>query len=214
LHVIPNALHWPYKPVSAETCLPWLSSFGLRPGEPYFLHIGGNHWYKNRGGAIEIFAELRKLPRYAGARLVMAGGPMNSALQTIAQRHRMGDALLEAVGLSNEQLEALYSCALALLFPSLEEGFGWPILEAQACGCPVVTTDRAPMNDVAGGAAILIDPSQPETAARMIAEGLRDTTRLRSDGLRNAASYTAERMFEECEALYRETATAARSQPR
>jgi ubiquinone biosynthesis protein UbiJ len=70
------------------------------------------------------------------------------------------------------------------------------------------------MNDVAGGAAILIDPSQPETAARMIAEGLRDTTRLRSDGLRNAASYTAERMFEECEALYRETATAARSQPR
>ncbi|MGB9418701.1 MAG: glycosyltransferase family 1 protein [Acidobacteriaceae bacterium] len=214
LYVIPNALHWPYKPVSAETCLPWLTSVGLRPGEPYFFHIGGNHWYKNRGAAIEIFAELRKLPQYAGARLVMAGGPMNSALQTIAQRHRLGDALLEAVGLSNEQLEALYSCALALLFPSLEEGFGWPILEAQACGCPAVTTDRAPMNDVAGGAAILIDPSQPETAARMIAEGLRDTTRLRTDGLRNAASYTAERMFEQCEVLYRETATAARMQRR
>ena len=122
----------------------------------------------------------------------------------------MGDALLEAVGLSNEQLEGLYSCALALLFPSLEEGFGWPILEAQACGCPVVTTDRAPMNDVAGGAAILIDPTQP-AAAGMIAEGLRDTTRLRSDGLRNAASYTAERMFEQCEALYRKTASAART---
>lgn len=209
LHVIPNALHWPYKPVSAEACLPRLTSVGLRPGEPYFFHIGGNHWYKNRGAAIEIFAELRKLPQYAGARLVMAGGPMNSALQALAQKHRLGDALLEAVGLSHEQLEALYSGALALLFPSLEEGFGWPILEAQACACPVVTTDRPPMNDVAGGAAILIDPSQPEAAARAIADGLRDTTRLRSDGLRNAASYTAERMFERCEMLYRETVTAA-----
>jgi glycosyltransferase involved in cell wall biosynthesis len=209
LHVIPNALHWPYKPVSAEANLPGLISVGLRPGEPYFFHIGGNHWYKNRGAAIEIFAELRKLPQYAGARLVMAGGPMNSALHAIAQKHRLSDALLEAVGLSHEQLEALYSGAIALLFPSLEEGFGWPILEAQACGCPVVTTDRAPMNDVAGGAAILIDPSKPDVAAQTISDGLRDTTRLRSDGLRNAASYTAERMFEQCEMLYRETATTA-----
>jgi glycosyltransferase involved in cell wall biosynthesis len=111
---------------------------------------------------------------------------------------------VEAVGLSNEHLQALYSCALATLFPSLEEGFGWPILEAQACGCPVVTTDRRPMNEVAGDAAILINPARPEAAARTIADALRDTTRMRADGLQNAASYTMERMLEQCEALYRE----------
>jgi glycosyltransferase involved in cell wall biosynthesis len=209
LHVIPNALHWPYEPMSADACPPLLMSVGLRPGEPYFFHLGGNHWYKNRGAAIEIFAELRKLPQYAGARLVMAGGPMNAELQAIAQKHELAGALLEAVGLSNEHLQALYSCALALLFPSLEEGFGWPILEAQACGCPVVTTDRPPMNHVAGGAAILIDPAKPGSAARTIADALRDTTRLRSDGLRNAASHTADQMLEQCETLYREVVSAA-----
>jgi glycosyltransferase involved in cell wall biosynthesis len=209
LHVIPNALHWPYKPMSADVCAPYLTSVGLRPGQPYFFHLGGNHWYKNRGAAIEIFAELRKLPQYAGSRLVMAGGPMKPALRAIAKKHRLDDNVLEAVGLSNAHLQALYSCALALLFPSIEEGFGWPILESQACGCPVVTTDRPPMNDVAGGAAILIDPADPKSAARTIANALEDTTRLRSDGLRNAAFYTAERMLEQCEALYRDVVSRA-----
>jgi glycosyltransferase involved in cell wall biosynthesis len=212
LHVIPNALAWPYKPISAEASAPFLASVGLRPDEPYFFHIGGNHWYKNRGAAMAIFAELRKLPQYASARLVMAGGPLLPELRGMAQRHRLGDVLVEAVGLSNKQLEALYSRALATLFPSLEEGFGWPVLEAQACGCPVVTTDRPPMNEVAGGAAILIDPAKPEIAACTIAGALEDTTHMRADGLRNAASYTAERMLEQCEALYREVVNARRMQ--
>jgi glycosyltransferase involved in cell wall biosynthesis len=211
LHIIPNALHWPYQPVSADACAPLLASVGLRPGEPYFFHLGGNHWYKNRGAAIEIFAELRKLPQYAEAKLVMAGGPMNPALRTIAHKYQLDGVLLEAVGLNNDHLQALHNCALALLFPSLEEGFGWPILESQACGCPVVITDRPPMNKVAGGAAILIDPAKPGESARTIADALQDTTRLRSDGLRNAASYTADRMLEQCEALYRKVASMKRS---
>jgi glycosyltransferase involved in cell wall biosynthesis len=185
---------------------------GLRPGEPYFLNVGGNHWYKNRGAAIKIFAELRKLSQYAGARLVMAGGPMVPELRAIAEKCCLGDALVEAAGLSNEQLEALYSGAIAMLFPSLEEGFGWPILEAQACACPVAIRDGPPMNAVAGGAAILIDPAKPESAARTIATALEETTtRMRAEGLRNAATYTAERMLEQCEELYRKVVTATRA---
>jgi glycosyltransferase involved in cell wall biosynthesis len=209
LHVAPNALPWPYKPVSASAAASLLRSIGLRPDEPYFFHLGANHWYKNRGAAIEIFAELRKLPPYAESKLVMAGGPMTPALQAIAEKHRLGNALLEAVGLSNEHLEALYSCTLATLFPSLEEGFGWPILESQACGSPVVIADRPPMNDVAGGAAILVDPGQPTVAARIIANALNDTTQIRADGLRNAASHTTDRMFSQYESLYRDAVAAA-----
>jgi glycosyltransferase involved in cell wall biosynthesis len=209
LHVIPNGLAWPYRPLDVDASAPLLAPLGLLPGEPYFLNVGGNHWYKNRGAAIEIFSELRNLSRYAGARLVMAGGPMMPELRAIAEKCGLGDALVEAAGPSNEQLQALYSGALAMLFPSLEEGFGWPILEAQACGCPVAIRDRPPMNDVAGGAAILIDPAKPESAAQTIATALEETTRMRADGLRNAASYTAGRMLEQCEWLYREIVTAA-----
>ena len=89
LHVVPNALAWPYKPMSAEASAPFLTSVGLRQDEPYFFHIGGNHWYKNRGAAIEIFAELRKLPQYARARLVMAGGPLLPELRAIAQKRQL-----------------------------------------------------------------------------------------------------------------------------
>lgn len=209
LHLVPNAVHWPYKPLDADACAPLLTSVGLRPGEPYFLHVGGNHWYKNRGAVIEIFAELRKLPQYAGARLVMAGGAIKPELRAIAQKHGVDDVLFEGAALSQEQLEALYSCALATLFPSLEEGFGWPILEAQSCGCPVVTTNRRPMKEVGGEAAILIDPAEPATAARTIADALEDTARIRAAGLRNAASYTTDEMLDGCEALYREVISAA-----
>ncbi len=210
LHVVPNALPWPYAPAIRDRCASLLRSVGLEPDARYFFQIGGNHWYKNRGAAIQIFAELCKLPQYAGAKLVMAGGPMTTALREMAGRHQVGEATVEAVGLSSECLQALYSCALATLFPSLEEGFGWPILEAQACGCPVVTTDRPPMNEVAGGAAILIDPTNPENAARTVADALRDPAQMRADGLRNAACYSTERMLERCEGLYHEIATGAR----
>ncbi len=212
LRVVPNALSWPYEPMNAEVSAPFLTSVGLRRDEPYFFHMGGNHWYKNRGAAIEIFAELRKLPQFARARLVMAGGPLLPELRAIAQKRQLREVILEALGLSNEQLNALYSCALATLFPSLEEGFGWPIVEAQACGCPVVITDRPPMNEVAGGAAILIDPAEPTTAARTIACALEDTIGTRARGLRNAASYTTERMLEQCEVLYRDIVNAYRAQ--
>ncbi|MGA9720255.1 MAG: glycosyltransferase family 1 protein [Acidobacteriaceae bacterium] len=210
LHVVPNALPWPYKPMTRDVCTPLLRSAGVQPGEQYFFHIGANHWYKNRGAAIQIFAELRKLPQYGGTKLVMAGGPLTAALREIAERHQVDQAVVEAVGLSNECLQALYSCALATLFPSLEEGFGWPILEAQACRCPVVTTDRPPMNEVSGGAAILIDPAKPETAAQMVADALQDTTQMCIEGLRNAAGYSAERMLERCEALYHEVVAGVR----
>jgi glycosyltransferase involved in cell wall biosynthesis len=212
LHIVANALHWPYRPQGLTERVPMLSSVGLASDEIYFLHLGGNHWYKNRAAAIEIFAELRKLPPYTSARLAMAGGPMTPALQAVAQKHQLGSALLEVAAPSNEQLQALYSGALASLFPSLEEGFGWPILESQACGCPVVIADRRPMTDVAGGAAILIDPSKPVAAAQTIAGALKDTARLRADGLRNAASYTTDRMLERCEALYEKSITAKRAQ--
>jgi glycosyltransferase involved in cell wall biosynthesis len=60
--------------------------------------------------------------------------------------------------IDNKTLQAAYSLARVLLFPSLDEGFGWPIIEAQACGCLVLTTDAAPMNEVGGAHSIYLPP--------------------------------------------------------
>jgi glycosyltransferase involved in cell wall biosynthesis len=98
-------------------------------------------------------------------------------------------------------LQALYSGAHAMLFPSLDEGFGWPILEAQACGCPVITSDQAPMTEIAGEGAILIDARNPVSAAASIAEGLRDRDRWIEAGSRNLARFATDAVVSRyCEA--------------
>jgi glycosyltransferase involved in cell wall biosynthesis len=210
LNVVPNPLHFPYQPISEAARVPFLGELGLPAGQSYFLHVGANHWYKNRAAALAIFHELRRLPRFAGARLVVAGTPLAPELHATALHLGIDDAILEVPGATNQQLQALYSGARALLFPSLEEGFGWPILEAQACGCPVAIIDRPPMNEVAGRAAIFIDPAHPAAAAHTIAIALENPGRLVADGLANAAPYTVDRMLTQCESLYRQLMKPAR----
>jgi glycosyltransferase involved in cell wall biosynthesis len=102
----------------------------------------------------------------------------------------IGDRVKELGSVSNEDLCALYSRAEGLLFPSLEEGFGWPVLEAQASGCPVFTSNRAPMTEVGGDAAVYIDPNNPVTAAEVINQHLDDLQGMRERGLVNAQKFS------------------------
>ena len=101
--------------------------------------------------------------------------------------------------------------AIALLFPSTFEGFGWPIAEAHACGCPVLSADRDPMKEVAGAAAI-IRPLEDE--AGFAADLLRLTdsderARWKAAALDNAKRFSAARMISEYAALYRSLGAAA-----
>jgi len=121
--------------------------------------------------------------------------------KTIAESG-VSDRIIALTGTSNEELETLYSNALALIFPSLEEGFGWPIAEAQACGCPVATTNRPPMTEVAGGTVIFFDPDDPVGAAQAIAAGLRQREQLSEEGLKNVARFDEEKIVEEYRSLY------------
>ncbi len=208
LRVVPNALHYPYAPVDATERAGALRAAGVAESDRYFFHIGGNHWYKNRSAAIEIFAALRRLDGYQQTRLVMAGGPLTEELRAVVRKHRLEANIVEVTGAANAQIAALYSGAVATLFPSLEEGFGWPIVEAQACGCPVVIADRAPMNEVAGDAAILVDTAKPADAAGIICDALRGAGALRVAGMRNAERYSSTKMLDACEAIYREVISA------
>jgi glycosyltransferase involved in cell wall biosynthesis len=196
LAVVPNALNYPYRPMPVGEANAHLRALALADGQPFFVHVGGNQWYKNRLGAVRIFAELAPLPRYERHVLVMAGKPWTDELRELVVKLGMRDRVLERVEVSNEQLRALYSSAEALLFPSLAEGFGWPIAEAQACGCPVVTTDKAPMTDVGGDAAIYIDPADPAGAAAAVAKALQQRDAYCRASLANAARFSTHAMID------------------
>lgn len=120
----------------------------------FFIHVGGNQWYKNRPGVVRLYAQWlrnaeQRLP------LWMVGQEPTAELQALADGVAPAGAVRFLPGLDDGQVRAAYSLATMLLYPSLEEGFGWPIAEAMACGAPVLTTDAAPMTEVAGDAAIL-----------------------------------------------------------
>lgn len=202
--VIPNTLGEYFRPARAQDVRSMQANLGLAAEDEYLLHVGKDSWYKNRPGVLRIFAELRKHSRFSRVKLVMAGAPLPSALRSIASE--LG-GVIECAAPSDAQLRALYTGALALLFPSLEEGFGWPILEAQACGCPVITTDRPPMKEVAGGAAILIDPEAPPAAAEKISRRMHEREALRQAGLENVRLYSRDAVLNRYVEVYRALAS-------
>ncbi|MGH7997504.1 MAG: glycosyltransferase family 4 protein [Opitutaceae bacterium] len=199
--VIANPLSRGFRSARAEDVSAFRSTCGLAAEDEYLLHVGKDNWYKNRPGVLQILAELRKYPRFRQVKCVMAGAALPVALRERAKELR---GVAECVGPSDEQLRALYTGALALLFPSLEEGFGWPILEAQACGCPVITSARPPMNEVAGGAAILVDPEDAQGAAAMIAARMAEREALRQAGLANVRAYSMDSAMDRYCEVYRE----------
>jgi len=127
----------------------------------YCLHVGGNQWYKNREGVIEIYTAWRKQTEWT-LPLLMIGPSPSRAVQQLVERSPFKQDIHFISNLSDEFVRYAYAGANAFLFPSHAEGFGWPIAEAMASGCPVLTTDLAPMTEVAGGAAFLITPRGPE----------------------------------------------------
>jgi alpha-1,3-rhamnosyl/mannosyltransferase len=107
---------------------------------------------------------------------------------------------------SDDELAALYRGARCLVYPSLYEGFGIPVLEAMACGTPVVTSAGGATEEVAGGAAVLVDPRDPAAIAAGIEEAAARRDELRARGLARAAEFTWERVAAATRAVYERAA--------
>jgi glycosyltransferase involved in cell wall biosynthesis len=197
-----NGLNFPFSPLDVALGRAKIKKFGIGTDQRFLLHVGGNGWYKNRIGVLRIFSALKSRPEGKHISLVMAGQAFTSEMQLFLRNNDGGRDVLELINPTNEELRALYSCADLMLFPSLQEGFGWPIIEAQACGCPVVTSDRAPMTEVGGDAAIYIDPHDTDSAAAIIAQRISIRNQPCEKSLKNVKRFSAPQMIGRYLALY------------
>ena len=210
--VVPKGLNHFFRGVVSGVAWRRLAGLGavaapLAPDESFLLNVGGGQWYKNRPGLLRLFHQLRSRHHYAG-RLVMVGKALSPTDRALADSLGFGHALVSLQNVSAPVLEGLYSVADGLLFPSWEEGFGWPVLEAQVCGCRVFTSNRPPMTEVGGEAAVYFDPADPEQAATIVAEALRDTPPFNQAGQRNAGNFTTAAMIDGYLELYARAAHA------
>jgi len=198
-----NGLNYPYAPMDKAEASYRASLLMADETRPFFLHVGGNQWYKNRLGLVAIFSQLHSRPEFSGCRLIMVGKSFTAEMRKLIEKEKLHGDVVELTQLPNEDLRALYSLAEGLIFPSLDEGFGWPIVEAQVCGCPVFTSNRSPMTEIGGTAAVYFDPLDPSAAADEIARAFPRRTDLIQSGLENARRFQAAPMLEAYAELYR-----------
>jgi len=171
-------------------------------GQPYALVVGSLEARKDPLTAIEGFALLGDNE----LRLVFAGpdrGDGAAAREAAAQRGL--EARIEFKGhVSDEELAALYRGAACLVFPSRDEGFGLPLLEAMASGVPVVSTNAGALPEIAGDAAILVESGNPSALAGGIERALADRERLVAAGFERARKFSWATTAERTLAVYRE----------
>lgn len=151
--IVYNGLNKKFKVLKQEEARQILSNqTGIDLSSGYILHVGGNQWYKNRVGVIKIYSAWREIYNNP-VPLLLIGEVPSSALKKEIEESAYREEIFTLSNVTDEYINVAYSGAVALLFPSIAEGFGWPIAEAMGCGCPVITTDEAPMTEVGGDAA-------------------------------------------------------------
>ena len=170
------------RPVAVAELAEVRSRLGLL--QPYLLFVGTKEPRKNLAGLVRAFAHLQD----GDYDLVVVGptgwGDEMTIPSSIAPRVR-------ALGfLPADDLAAVYAGAAVFVYPSFREGFGLPVAEAMVHGTPVVTSRGTSTEEVAGGAAVLVDPNEPADIARGIAEALANATTLAAKGRARAAEMT------------------------
>lgn len=202
--VILNSLNYPYRRLAREEALARLAGVDSFDSEkPFVLHVGTNHARKNRSVVIRAFA---RASRETDCRLVLAGSALSAEMRELIEAEGVADRVTVIVRPSNEVLEALYNTALVLLFPSRYEGFGWPLIEAQACGCPVICSHCGPFAEVVGASAISRDAEDWRGFAEDIVRLAKDAGEREAwiaAGLRNARRFEREQMIAQYVDVYR-----------
>ena len=193
LHLIPEAVdHDLFRPGDRDEAWELVTSrYGVR--ERFVLFVSSLWPYKNCDGLLRAFAKARQ--QLDGRQLVVVGPGRDTEytgrLRALADELGIGRDVVWVGGVPLAETVHFYRCADVFVYPSFNETFGLPILEAMACGCPVVTSNVTSMPETAGGAALLADPGDPETIAAAIVEACGPAgERLRRQGPDRAKQFT------------------------
>jgi len=198
-----NGLNYPYRILDAAEADRRLVGVPEIRGS-FIVHVGSNHARKNRDGVLRIFATT--LRKKTDLQLVLAGVALTDQLRAMARQLGVDKKIVELVNPKVETIEALYNRAVALIFPSRYEGFGWPPIEAQACGCPVVASAIPPLVETIGESGVLL-PLEDEIGMAdsilRLASDSRYCDKLRRRGSENVRShFQTSRMMDDYLALY------------
>jgi glycosyltransferase involved in cell wall biosynthesis len=179
--------------------------------DPYLLFVGSEHPRKNLPAMFRAIAALKREPRFRDLKLLKVGraggreAPFRArTLEALRELGLEGDAVFRE-GISDEELARCYSSAECLVLPSLYEGFGFPPLEAMACGCPVVVSNAGSLPEIAADAALVVEPSDAAglaDALRRVVTEQATRRELVERGLRRAAQFSWERTARETMAVY------------
>lgn len=159
--VVYNGLNQNFQPAKDSISLRDILSkkFNVDLSEGYILHVGGNAFYKNKFGVLEIYDQWAK-DFDAKAPLILVGEPPTGEMVVFKEKSMASKSIHFISNIDDSDLKQFYQGATVMLFPSLYEGFGWPIVEAMASGSLVITTNEDPMKEVAGDAGFYI-PKKP-----------------------------------------------------
>lgn len=160
-----------YQPV--DRC--YYSPVERTAGDPYMLYVGSVNSRKNLLGvvkAMELMPDDLKLPLV----VVGNGREYKRSVQEYAAAHGLAERLIWKTVSGSKELQRLYTDAEVFVYPSFYEGFGLPVLEAELCGCPVVTSNVSSLPEAGGPYALFADPGSPEDICNNIVRALTDST--------------------------------------
>jgi glycosyltransferase involved in cell wall biosynthesis len=184
IHVIHNGVAENFAPVGLERINAFLVRHHIE--KPYYLFIGPREWYKNFLLLLDAFQLMSNASEYCIV------SPHGDNLENEFRNHPAAAAVLITGRLSDDELVTAYCGAIALIYPSLNEGFGLPPLEAMACGCPVISSNIKVLEEVCGDAAMFVSPDSPEALSRAMQAFQNQAKRLDyiQRGLERATTFT------------------------
>jgi glycosyltransferase involved in cell wall biosynthesis len=189
LSVVPPGVDSRFRPLSPARIQALRQIPGLE--DHAMLHVSTGVPYKNVGMTLRVLAALRDSGM--NVTLIRVGVPLNDREVSLAHELSVTERVIECGRVNDERLVELYNACDVLLFPSFYEGFGWPTLEAMACGTPVVTSNTPALAEIVGDAGIVASPQDVRglaNAVRVILEGPELASDLRARGLARASRYT------------------------
>ena len=207
VRVIHNGVSEDFTPLCNEQIKAELWTRWSIPPAGFILFVGGADPRKNHVGFLQAVAQCRS--QLGGRAIVLVGDADHPQASYRATAQSLGlDQDVRCTGrLDREDLRQLYCCTDTFVFPSLYEGFGMPVLEAMACGAPTITSSTSSLPEVAGDAALLVDPDDVEGLARAMVNVVSDADlqrSLRQRGYERARIFTWQRAARSTSALYRE----------